>query len=165
MNKSMDKIQQERDGSYRWSCRIDKDYHKAYALSGLRAFLIGFGILFLIMEAITLRAGNGGWIPAAVVGSVLVISVPLFYLYANASQPAEEYWMTEELVKIGYGRGAVFLEFAETEMASFHPGYIELTDKHRKVRVYFPAEDGAWIREYVMQRLPEKTRVVDYGTP
>ena len=67
-------------------------------------------IIFLITSHGTI-AQQDTWIPVLVIGVILVIALPLLFLWNTADAPHEQYVMTEVFVKSGYGRGAIYSEF------------------------------------------------------
>lgn len=153
----MSKITQESNGSYHWDCSIDTEYHKESGRKGL------WGVLFLcvfVLVAFFIATGGGGglgdlWIPLLVIGVILVIAVPLLLMWNSAGDPHEQYEMTEEYVKSGYSKSAIYSEYKKTEEVVFTDKYIEMCGKYGRNRIYVPEEDMEFVREFILKRLPE----------
>ena len=96
---------------------------------------------------------------ALIISGVLGLSLLLFRLYASAEDPQEQYQMTEEYVRSGYGRSAVYSDFDKTTSATFSPRYIELSRKGKAHRIYVPEEDMMFVRDYILSRLPAETDI------
>ena len=151
------RITQEPDGSFRWNCPIDTDYHRKSGREGL------FGVLFLcaFVFFIFLAVSHGTdlrediWIPLSVIGVILVIALPLLFLWNSAGAPHEQYVMTEDYVKSGYGKASIYSEFKKTKEAVVTAKYIEMDGNFRNNRIYVPSEDMEFVREYILKRLPD----------
>ena len=94
-----------------------------------------------------------------IIAVILLIALPLFYLMYSAENPHEEYLLTEKFVKSGYSRSAIYSNFKKTKEAVITAEYIELTGDFRTNRIYIPAEDMDFVREYIVKRLPENVRI------
>lgn len=157
----MSKITQNEDGSFRWDCSIDKDFHRRsgrqglWGVLGLCAFVL---LIFFFMTRGT-DAQNDLWIPLLVIGVILVIALPLIFLWNSASDPHEQYVMTDEYVKSGYGKSSVYSEFKKTRKLLITPKYLELSGPHFVNRVYIPAEDLDRIRDFILERIPAETEI------
>ena len=79
-----------------------------------------------------------------VIGVILVIGLPLLFLWNSAPDPHEQYLMTDEYVKSGYGKSSIFSEFKKTRELLITPKYIELTGPRSSNRIYVPEEDR-WV--------------------
>ena len=104
-------------------------------------------------------AQNDLWIPLLVIGVILVIALPLIFLWNSASDPHEQYVMTDEYVKSGYGKSSVYSEFKKTRKLLITPKYLELSGPHFVNRVYIPAEDLDRIRDFILERIPAETEI------
>ena len=157
----MDRVTKDASGIYCWSCSIDRDFHQKAAEQGKTACIIAFSVLALVagMFAVMTRSSEMLWLSLLIIGGVLGLSLLLFRLYASAEDPHEQYQMTEEYVRSGYGRSAVYSDFDKTTSATFSPRYIELTRKGKAHRIYVPAEDMAFVRDYILSRLPAETDI------
>ncbi|MBR6089597.1 MAG: hypothetical protein IKP86_06665, partial [Anaerolineaceae bacterium] len=93
------------------------------------------------------------WIPLLVIGVILLISLPLLFLWNSAADPHEQYILTEEYVKSGYGKSAIFSEFKKTKEVVVTGKYIEMTGKYGINRIYVPAEDMDFVRGHILDRL------------
>lgn len=99
------------------------------------------------------------WVPMIPIGVVLVIALPLLYLQYHASDPHEQYVMNEEYVKSGYGKSSVYTLFRKTTYIEITPKYFELYNGHRRNRIYVPEEDRDFVREFILERLPETASI------
>ena len=153
----MSKITQEEDGSYHWSCSIDKDDHQKAGRRGLWGVVItcAAAVLIFLITSHGTNAQNDLWILLLVIGVILVIALPLLFLWNSAEDPHEQYVMTEDYVKSGYGKSAVFSQFKNMQEVIVTARYIELKDKQYNNRVFIPPDDMDFVREYILQRIPE----------
>ena len=149
----MDKITQEPDGSFRWDCPIEREYHQRAGRQGLAGVLILCAFVFIVSLAVS--HGTDFRTPLIVTGVILVTALPLLYFWNSAEDPHEQYMMTEEYVKSGYGKGALFSEFKKTKDVTVTAKYIELAGKHRNNRIYVPPEDMDFVRDFILERLPD----------
>lgn len=154
-------MNQKPDGSYHWSCRIDQDFHRRSVKKGIWACLIIVGVILAVYAAVPSVPGGRKeiWIVLIPILAVAAVAVPLLVLQYTAADPHESYVMTEEYVKSGYGKGAVYAYFGKTKAMTVTSRYLELTGSHGSSRVYVPEGDMDFVREYVIKRLPEGTAV------
>lgn len=66
--------------------------------------------------------------------------------------------MTDEYIKSGYGKSAIYTNFKETDKFVRTTKFIELTDKHKTNRIYVPADDMEFVCKYIRERLPQQAR-------
>ncbi len=157
----MDRITQNTDGSYQWSCRIDTDFHKKSAVKGIWGCVIIIAVIMIIYALLPSGPGREKDIRTALipVGVVVIIAAPLLFLQYNASEPHEQYVMTNDFVKSGYGKAAIFSEFKKTKELNITANYIELIGAHGSNRIYVPAEDMTFVRDYLIAKMPEGTPI------
>lgn len=157
----MDRVTQEQDGSYHWSCSIDKEFHRKSVNKGLWGAVIIVVFILLIWlfiskssdQAVSLRE------PLIVIGVVLVIALPLLYLSGMAEDPHEQYVMNGEYVRSGYGKSSVFSEFGNTESVEITAKYIELAGKRGTNRIYVPEADMDLVRDHILARVPKDAEI------
>lgn len=157
----MGHITKEADGSCKWDCPIEKDYHRRSgwgAILGISAVCIFVFLIFLFTSSGT-DAQKDLWIPLLVIGVILLIALPLIFLWNSAEDPHEQYVMSEDYVKSGYGKSAIFSEFKKTGEVTITPKYIELTGKFRNNRIYVPSEDMDFVRDFILDRIPDDAAV------
>ena len=153
----MSKITRDPDGSSHWDCSIDADFHRRsgrqgiWGILGLCAFVLI--IFFFVSRGTDFR--NDWWIPLLVIGVILVIGLPLLFLWNSAPDPHEQYLMTEDYVKSGYGKSSIFSEFKKTRELLITPKYIELTGPRSTNRIYVPEEDMDFVCNFITERMPE----------
>lgn len=156
----MDKIRQGSDGKYQWNCSIDRDYHRRTGLKGLIGILglcAFVFILFLFVSHGSIK--DDLWIPLVVIGVILLISLPLIFMWNSAGDPHEQYEMTEDYVRSGYGKAAIYSEFKKINEAVVTEKYIEMIGKFQNNRIYVPAEDMDFVRDFILKRLPEEALI------
>ena len=152
----MDRVEKQPDGSYHWSCSIDKEFHMRSVRAGYfgLAFVIGF--VLLLGAFLTFSGKDNDFalvlIPAAV---VLITALPLLILSGNAKDPHQRYDMNEEYVKSGYGQAARFTYFKQAKEVTVAGNYIEFAGKFRNNRIYIPREDMEFVKEFILSRIPE----------
>lgn len=157
----MNRIIQNPDGSYHWECPIDRDFHRQSVRKGLWSVPIFCAVMIIVF----LVASHGSnmrenlWIPLLVIAVILLIALPLFYLMYSAENPHEEYLLTEEYVKSGYSRSAIYSNFNKTTKAVITAKYIELTGAHTTNRIYVPAEDMVFVKNFILKRFPENVKI------
>lgn len=156
----MDSVTQNRDGIFQWSCRIDKEFHRQSVWKGLLAcmLLVVFVLLLFLLMPSTPGQEKTIWPALIPIVTVLVIALPLIFLQYNASDPHEQYIMTDEYIKSGYGKSAIYTNFKETDKFVRTTKFIELTDKHKTNRIYVPADDMEFVCKYIRERLPQQAR-------
>ena len=156
----MNRITQDPDGSYRWDCPIETEYHRRSGQSSLLAVLIicaVVAVVFLVASHGTTDEGNNIWIVFLVIGVILVIAIPLILLWNSAGDPHEQYYMDENYVKSGYGKSSIYSEFKKTKEVIITEKYIEMSGKYRTNRIYIPSDDIDFVREFILKRLPSDT--------
>ena len=62
--------------------------------------------------------------------------------------------MSEIYIKSGYGKSSVYLHYTKLKTVIFSRNYIELRGKTSKMRVYIPAEDFYFVKDYIQRHLP-----------
>ena len=156
-NPSNERIRRSPDGSYHWSCRIDRDFHRRSAVQGVWACVFIAAFILVICAFMPSRPGETSVFRTALipVGVVLGIALPLLFLQYHAPNPREQYVLEESHVRSGYGKGSIYTEFRRVRTLIIAPDYMELTDDRRSNRIYVPAEDMAFVREFIMARLPD----------
>ena len=150
-------ITEQPDGSYTWSCSIEVEYHRKSMGTGFKAcigiavFLLLFGAYFVWQH----QDWETFWIVAGCTAVFLLITMLVFGLTLLATDPQEIYQMTDEYVKTGSGRSSAYFRFRKTKTAVFTRRYIELQGKVTKMRIYIPAEDLDYVKDFIRVRLPD----------
>ena len=155
------KITQQPDGSYRWSCPIEVEYHKNSMRPGLYA-CIGIAVFLLIFGGVLSYSYHDWKSFLVVAGSVavfLLISFLIFGLAFSAKDPHESYEMREEYVKSGYGKSSVYFDYKKVKAIVLGGKYIELWGKTKRMRVYIPEEDYNFVREFIQGRIPMECEI------
>ena len=153
----MNRITQEPNGSYKWDCSIDRDYHQRSGREGLWGVLILCAVVLFIFLGISHGENlkEDIWIPLLVIGVILLITLPLLFLWNSAGDPHEQYVMTEDYVKSGYEKSSIYSEFKNTKEVYVTAKYIEMIGKYKNNRIYVSPEDMEFVREFILKRLPE----------
>lgn len=153
------------DKSYHWDCPVDKDFHQKSGRQGLWAVVFICAFVFILFLIINHGPGTGNdlWIPLLVIAVILVISLPLLLLWNSADDPHEQYVLTEDGVKSGYGKSTIYTDFKNTREVAVTSRYIELSGKYRKNRIYVPTEDMAFVRDFILKRLPDDVMIHKKG--
>ena len=150
------KIEMKSNGAYVWSCSIDVNYYRKNMRTGFHACLIIAALLLLLGGVFSYRVHDLEvfWIVAGCTAVFLAITCLVFWLYTHfAKDPQERYEMTEEYVKTGVGKYAVYFSFKKAKIAVFTKKYIELRGRTAKMRVYSPEKDFDFVRSFIMNRL------------
>ncbi len=157
----MERVTQKPDGTYRWSCRIDTEFHRRSAKKGVWGCVIIAAVILIIYALIpsSPRMQKEIWMAFIPIAVVMAIALPLLFLQYRASDPHEQYVMSEDYVKSGYGKSAVYSEFKKTKELTVAPKYIELVGRHGSNRVYVPLEDMDYVRDYIIKRMPEDVNI------
>ena len=150
------KLKKGPNGSYSWFCSIDPDYYRSSIRPGLIACVI-IAVFVLLFGAVLSWKFND-WtsflIVAGCAGVFMLISCFFFGLAFSASDPQETYEISEVYIKTGYGRSSVYMHFDKVRAVLFTQKYIELWGKTRKMRVYVPAEDSDFVKDFIHRHLP-----------
>ena len=75
------------------------------------------------------------------------------------SYPMEEYWMSDDYVKVGYGKSAIFTHFRKAEALTVCSDHFEIVEKGKNRHIYVPSEDIGFVESYIMERLPQSSSV------
>ena len=158
----MSKITALPDGSYGWSCSIDADYHRQSTKNSIGFCLVFAAVVLVVSGFIALlhQSLEAFWIPVLVIAVIAVLAFPLFFLQMGASSPQEQYLLTPEYVKSGYGKSAVFSRFDRTDVLVLKEHFIELKGKYGENRIYIPAEDMEFVKAYILERIPKNTIII-----
>ena len=156
----MTHVAQNPDGTYSWSCPIEKPYHQKKAIKGVWGcvFIVAFILILYALIPASPHIQKELWVPLIPIAVILAIAIPLLYLQYTASDPHEQYVMTEEYVKSGYGKEAVYAEFKKTKELLVTSEYIELIGNYGRNRIFVPSEDREFILDYIRKRLPEDVK-------
>ena len=155
------KIAEQPDGSYTWTCSIEVNYHRKTMGTGFKA-CIGIAVFLLLFGAVLARQHRNletFWIVAGCTAVFLLITLLAFGLTLLATDPQERYEMTETYVKTGSGRSSATFHFRKARAAVFSQKYIELQGRMAKMRIYAPAEDFDFVKDFIRIRLPEECEV------
>ena len=153
----MDRITKRPNGNYQWDCPIDKDYHRESGRKGL----LGVLILCVAVFSIFLFVSHGNesrddlWIPLLVIGVILAVTLLLLSLWNSAGDPHERYEMCDDYVRSGYGKSSIYSVFKKTGEVVITEKYIEMIGKYPNNRIYVPPEDMDFVREYILDRIPD----------
>ena len=157
----MSRVTQNPDGSFQWNCSIDRDFHRRSGWQGLWGILglcVFVFIIFFIVSRGTI-AQDDLWMPLLVIGMILLIALPLLFLWNSAPDPHEQYVMTEDYVKSGYGKSSIYSEFKKTQELVIDPKYIEVTGPRSSNRIYVPVEDMDFVRNFIVKRIPDEVKI------
>lgn len=156
MSAYPEKIAQQPNGSYAWSCSIDAKYHRDSIRPGLYV-CVGIAVFLLIFGGV-LSYSNHDWksflIVAGCAAVFLLISFLIFGLAFSVKDPHESYEMREEYVKSGYGKSSVYFEYKKVKAIILSRKYIELHGKTKRMRIYVPEEDYNFVRGFIQSRVP-----------
>ena len=157
----MSNITRDPDGNYHWDCSVDVDFHRRSGRQGIWGIL-GLCVFVLIIFFFVSRGTdvrNDWWIPLLVIGVILAVGLPLLFLWNAAPDPHEQYLMTEDYVKSGYGKSSIYSEFKKTRELLITPKYLELTGPRSSNRIYVPEEDMGFVRNFIIERMPEGANI------
>ena len=153
----MSRINKDPNGCYHWNCSIEREFHRKSGRQGIWGVLIICAVVVIVFLIATQGGDllNDFWIPVLVISVIVAITLPLIILWYSAPDPHEQYSMTEDYVKSGYGQGAIFSEFKKTNEVMITQKYIELVGKYRNNRIYAPEEDMDFVKDFILERLPD----------
>ncbi len=155
MSANSETITKQPNGSYTWSCPIEKDYYNKGMGIGLKA-CIGIAVFLLLFGgAISwqYRDFQSFLIVAGCAAVYLLITFAAFGLAFSVKDPWECYEMTETYVKSGSGKSSVYFDYEKARIAVFARKYIELHGKIQKIRVYVPEKDFSFVKGYIQSRI------------
>ena len=151
------------DGVYRWKGKFSKQQRK----KAIRITLGTCGGICLLILALTLSAGAKGEVLAATLISILAVMViagVICALYARMSKDRyQPYEMGEDYLRfVGYGKADSWITFQNIRRVKIVPEQDLISVRTALVWAPFfvPHEDFAFVRNYVLLRLPP-TAVTD----
>ena len=155
-----DRVTLQDDGSYRWECATEKAYErKSYTITmkvciGISLFVLVYGTILSVMFH------QSPWIyilsDAAFLLIAFLICLGMDRLPGNAR---EIYHLTDTYIRSGYGRSGASFSFNRTREVIVSEKYIELKGKFGGPRIYVPAEDMTFVRDYILKRLPGEANI------
>lgn len=157
----MSGITRDENGAYRWYGVIDSGYER-------KTFQIVFGVcggicvLFLIMSAVL----GGEMLRVTLLSSLGVMAVAggVCWLFGrNAGHRTQGYIMTEDSVLFMQRRANAPIFFGSVRKAVVYPArdMIELFEAAGSGPVFAPHEDFAFVKDFILQRLP-RAAVIEY---
>lgn len=152
-----DRVTQGKDGSYRWSGWLDKEY-------GRRNYTVTLwtcaGISMMIMIITAFADLKSLWITgpcaAVIMGIAGVICIALDRAKGSAVQ---QYEMNEDYVRLVDGKYSIFYEYPTISEVAVRDGYLELSRKKKASRFYVPQEDMAFVTDYIISRCTGRAKV------
>ena len=152
-----DRITEQKNGSYTWTCSIEVKYYRKTmgigfkACLGIAVFLLALGGFIAFRE----RDLEPFLIVLGCTAVFLLITFLVFGLTLLATDPQESYEMTETYIKTGSGKSSAYFNYKKARTAIFwRQQYIELQGKIAKMRIYIPNEDYDFVKRYIMRRFP-----------
>ena len=156
------RITRQPNGTYLWSAVVDKDYeHRSYSIT---VTFMGIFCLCIILLGLLFSSMTGNWRDSWIV-PVCALSIFGFtwllchFLENLPGETCSTYLLTDDFVKSGFGRNAVYFTFRKALILTFRPRYIELKGKHSTFRIYAAEEDMPFLRDYLLERMPESIDV------
>ena len=162
---ALDRVTQQPSGAYRWVCAMDKEYER----QSYRTAMIACGIIgaFILLVGLFLALQERAWgaFLIVVLADVIFLYIAFLVCWRLSRLPGglkEVYELTEDAVKIGARRYAMYFPLKKITQAAFHEQYIELKASSRHPRVYVPKEDMPFVKSYLLERIPDTAVVVDH---
>ena len=157
-----DRAARQENGIYRWRCEVEAEYEKragVYAMTAcliIAAFIMVFGMILSIPEKDWATLGIIAGCDAVFMG---ISSFIIWLCYRSADGYFNVYELTDEYVKSGTGRYAVYFYFRETKSITFTGKYIELKGNAKSLRVYVPSEDYSLVKGQMTNHIPGTAEV------
>ena len=155
-----DRVTVQDDGSYRWQCAIEKEYErKSYKTAmkiciGIALFVLVYGTILSVMFH------QSPWV--YILSDAIFLLISFLICLGMDRLPGnvrEIYHLTDTYIRSGYGRSGASFYFNRTREAIVNKKYIELRGQHGGPRIYVPAEDMAFVQDYILKRLPGEASV------
>ena len=156
----MNTIIRDETGTYCWSAAIDSAYDRKISAI-IFGVIGGMCVLFIVMCLMSypemLRATLLSCL--AVMAVVAAIAIPLMRASRGRQQ---KYEMNEEYVRyVGYGREDARFYYPDIHSVRICPSrsMIEVKGLIRFAPVFIAREDFAFVKNYILPRLPDSARV------
>lgn len=156
------RVTKQPNGTYWWFHRIDTKYYRdreiypaVWACGFIAAFVMGYGLVLTIL----FDDWENFWIVALCDLVFILISAVVIRLFGWGTgktkiDPKEMYILSDTYIKTGSGKSSVYFDFKGTRQITVTAGYLELKGKIKSTRIYVPEEDMAFVKGYVMNRMP-----------
>ena len=155
-----DRVTMQEDNSYCWRCTIEKEYERrSYRLAMRICVLIGLlilgcGVIICGMN----RDFRFMWVVAVCTAVFLLISLLTCLIFDRLPGERKEiYRLIEDGVQTGSGRYRTYFDFRRAKQLTVNSKYVELQGSVGETRVYVPPEDMAFVRDYILNRIPGTT--------
>ena len=154
----------DKNGMYQWKGTFDKEYErKQYRI--VKYVVYGFCLLLIIFGAVLCIAGGDfGMLPAFVIPAVfaaIITAIVCFVFERSGGGAVRNYVMTNDFIRMGYGRSAGYFTFSTAKHVIFTKTYIEPQMGIMGFRIYVPEADMPFVKQYVLSRLPLTCEVED----
>ncbi|MDO5132106.1 MAG: hypothetical protein Q4D81_03865 [Eubacteriales bacterium] len=157
-----DRVTRQKDGTYQWYCEIEVDYYRNRSIypaiwicGGIALFVLLYGLIL----SLQFDGGKSMMVVLLCTAVFIAISAVVIRLYGWGTgktpfEPREMYILTDDFVKSGSGKSAEYIDFKRVREMVIKADYLELIEKHRRKRIYVPAEDMPFVRTFIMGRVP-----------
>ena len=152
-----DRVTLQEDNSYCWRCTIEKEYERrSYRLTMricvlISLLILGCGVIICSMN----RDFRFMWVVAVcTAGFLLIAFLTCLIVDRLPGERKEIYRLIEDGVQTGSGRSRTYFEFKRTKQLIASSKYVELEGSVGGTRVYVPPEDMAFVRDYILSRMP-----------
>ncbi len=153
-------ITREENGTYVWNGTIDARYeHKTFRILFT---VIGPLCIIFIMMGLTMGDGLGGVMILTSLGIMAVVGGVCFLFNLNAGNRKQAYAMNEDCVVFGVGKASnpFFYKSIRKAVVYTNRNMIELYTLVGSGPVFADHRDFGFVRDYIIQRLPESAKVI-----
>lgn len=149
----------QQNGRYEWSGIVDTGYeHKTFKI----VFGVCGGLCIVFIMALVLGGDMLGVVLLSDLGVMAVCGLMCFLFNLNAGNRKQAYTMTEDCIIFGVGRTQNPFFYKSIRKAVVYTGrnMIELYTLVGSGPVFVDHHDFGFVRDYILQRLPESAEVV-----
>lgn len=156
----MSRISRDEQGAYHWAGTVDAGYEQ-------KSFRIAFGVVggicvLLLVMSIAMGGEMLRVTLLSCLGALAVTGGVCLLFRRHAGTRLQRYILTEDAIHFCMRRGSNPFLFRNTRKAVIFPGrnMIELYQPFASGPIFVPPEDFAFVRDYILQRIPEDAEIV-----
>ena len=156
------KISRLPNGSYTWRCPTSVEYVRMQLMLGFKICIAVDLVILAVGIALLLytRSMELLMIFGAIAGGFLALVLLIFGLSVLIYRdPWERYQLMDTYIMTGYGRSSSWFNYKNTKVLNIRPTYLELRGKVAVMRVYVPAEDYPFVRDFIKYRMPDEAEI------